>query len=129
MSVSKCIKDMEVENNKLKKDLRFRIMLTTAIVGLIATAIFVANVDLSSDIGFKLVFGSLIYYPLAFLVIAGGFRWKWKNNAPWIATLANLPVWVILIGLLIFDSLEFLKWYAIVGITASIMIFEYNILD
>ena len=111
----------------MKKTLRLRVMLITAIIGFIATILFGIFVDADSNFG--LIWGCLAYYPIAFLIVAGGFRWKWKNNAPWIATLVGLPMWIALFGPVITGSLEFLKWYTGIGITLSVIIFEYNLLD
>ena len=111
----------------MKKTLRLRVMLITAIIGVVATIFFGIFVDADSNFG--LIWGCVAYYPIAFLIVAGGFRWKWKNNAPWIASLVGLPFWVFLIGGVISRNLEFLKWYTVIGITISVIIFEYNLLD
>ena len=111
----------------MKNTLRVRVMLITSVIGFVATILFGIFVDVDSNFG--LIWGCNAYYPIAFLIVAGGFRWKWEKNAPWIATLVCLPMWIALFGTVIAHSIEFLKWYTGIGITLSVIIFEYNLLD
>jgi hypothetical protein len=115
------------EKNNTKSSLRLPVISLSAVIGGIISVIFASCVNVEEHL--ILILATLIYYPVAFLVVAGAFRWKWKNDSAWVATLVNLPAWGALIGPLIADSLVFLEWYAIIGITLSVMIFEYKLLD
>ena len=102
--------------------MRFCVMISTAIIGIIVEILFAVNVDVES-LAFLV---PLVFYPVEWLVVSIGFKWKFKKNSVWVATLSSLPGFIALIGFLITESFDFLKWYSFIGITISALIFEYK---
>ena len=118
------------------------VMLFTVIGGLVATISYVVIFNLAiSAIGSKL-FRFVTFLPSAvwaiwFLVICCGFRRKFGKNIYSVNVLCFLP-WLFDIfvkALLVRDviSMEtvvsmasFIKWYSMIGITISVLIFEYK---
>lgn len=111
----------------MKNKVRSKVMLITALIGIVASILF--SINISVETHFEVLLGTFVYYPIAWFVIIIGFKWKFEKNSVWIATLASLPVWPALIVPLITGSFEFLKLYALIGITCSVLIFEYKLLE
>lgn len=107
--------------------LRRKVMVVTLILGGIVAILFPLCTDTTTHFG--LIWGTFIYYPVAWVVIAVCFRRTFGDQSVWVATLSTLPMYIALIGPLILDSLEFLRWYAVAGIVSSVLIFEYKFLQ
>lgn len=114
----------------------FAVMLPTAAIGIIASILVAVFMD------FKVHARSLlltnVYYPVIYIVCAICFRWikkrfndprKCRSDATWIATIVCLPMWIGLASVLIDSTLAFSARYTLFGITASLIIFEYYVLE
>ena len=104
------------------------VMLITAIIGIAATILFVIFFDKGN---FELIILPLIYYVTACLIVDCGFRWKFGKETRWVATLCFSPVLLEIFGVIIVrESVilieNFMKWYSMIGVTISVLIFEYK---
>lgn len=113
------------------------VMLITAIVGVLATILYViVSNNIDDDMGMAyLIVGHWVYYPVVWLVINYGFKWKFKKETRWISTLVTLPLWFEILVCCVFGMIEtlsveifmyFMIWYSMIGITISALIFEYR---
>lgn len=124
---------MFTSNNKL-----FKVMLITIIIGVLTTIVFVALFDFNDvERSTLMVFGPWTVYVLEYLIIGYGFKWKFGKETRWIATLCITPLMFEILIACIISLLEkdllifanFIKWYQMIGITISITIFEYHLLN
>lgn len=118
------------KNNDKMRD----VMLATVISGLVATIAYVIIFSLAiHDENFKLmlilVFSPLALWVAGYLAICYCFKWKFGNERRWVATLCSFPVmFEILVAAIAGETyiLTFMKWYSMIGITISVLIFEYK---
>lgn len=117
-------------NNKMRD-----VMLATVISGLVATIAYVIIFNLAiHDENFKLMlilsFSPLSLWAVGYLAIYYCFKWKFGNERRWIATLCSLPVMFEILLIAIVGSVDFMepfvKWYSMIGLTISVLIFEYK---
>ena len=105
-------------------------MLITSIIGIIATLFFVYFFDTENYI---ILLAPVLFYILAFYIIGYGFSWKFGKSTVWIASLCFSPFTVALFGFLMIDYLfswetavGFVEWFSMIGVTISVLIFEYK---
>lgn len=118
------------KNNDRLRD----VMLATAISGLVATIAYVIIFNLAiQDENIKLMailgFSPLALMPAWYLIIGYGFKWKFGKERSWVASLCSLPFIfeVFVVAIIDDDFMEtFLSWYPMIGITISVLIFEYK---
>lgn len=118
------------KNNDKMRD----VMLATVISGIVATIAYVIiwNIAYSDeDImlwAYVTLFPSALWV-LGYLAICYGFKWKFGNERRWIATLYSSPfMFGLLVAYIVGETyiLTFIKWYSMIGITISVLIFEYK---
>lgn len=119
------------KNSKLRK-----VMLITAIIGLAATIPFAIFVDIGidksqSELLIYLIMGHWAFYCFEYLIIYYGFKRKFgRAEARWTATLCFFPMLIEPLAAWILGEthiINFLKWYPMIGITISVLIFEYKL--
>lgn len=120
-------------NNKLKLT-----MLITIAIGVVATILFVLIFDIANrndnfDLLIYLIGGHWFFYALEYFVIYYCFNRKFgKREARWVATLSFSPILIEIMAAIILSQIQldcmmiFIKWYAMIGITISALIFEYK---
>lgn len=112
-------------NSKLRNT-----MLITAIIGIIATILFVIFFDTEN---FKILLLPVIFYILEFFIIGYGFRWKFGKQTGLVDMLCFSPFTFELFAFLIIDyifsweiAIGFIEWFSMIGVTISVLIFEYK---
>lgn len=116
------------KNNERMRD----VMLATVIGGLIATIAYVIifNLALNDEDIMKYVFlFPFAIWVIGYLVIGYGFKWKFGKDIYWVNTLCSLPcmfeiIVVVILGVDFMDTV--IKWYSMIGLTISVLIFEYK---
>lgn len=125
-------------NNKLRK-----VMLVTTIIGIFATIVFVIIFNIANYEGNLELMTCLFLLPFAlyvaeYLIIGYGFKRKFGKERMWVANLCFLPGLVEIFGVVIINAIigespilitTFAKWYSMIGVTISVLIYEYKFLS
>jgi len=105
-------------------------MLITTIMGIITEILFVIFFDI---VNYKILLLPALYYAIGYLAIGYGFRWKFGKQTYWIVTICFSPFIVEVFAFLMIEyllsweiAIGFIKWFSMIGVTASVLLFEYK---